>query len=205
MTNDPYDSRVDAYIEKAAPFAQPILKHLRQLVHSVSPLLTETMKWGFPFFDCNGPVCQMAAFKEHMGFGFWKQRQLNDPGKLIKEEDGTAGSFGKITSLKDLPPDEILVDFIKQAMLLNEPGNKKPAVKKETSPKAAIEMPADFAHLLAGNPKAQAAYEKFSPSHKREYLEWIVDAKSDATRVKRMETAIEWISEGKSRNWKYQR
>jgi uncharacterized protein YdeI (YjbR/CyaY-like superfamily) len=200
-----YDARVDAYIEKAAPFAQPILKHLRQLVHSVSPLLTETMKWGFPFFDYKGSVCQMAAFKEHMGFGFWKQKQLHDPGKLIKEEDGTAGSFGKITSLSDLPSDEILVDFIKQAMRLNEAGNQKAAVKKETTPKVAIEMPADFSDLLANNSKAQAAYEKFSPSHKREYLEWILDAKSDATRLKRMETALEWISEGKSRHWKYQR
>jgi len=199
-----YDPRVDAYIAKSADFAQPILKHLRQLVHSVSPLLTETMKWGFPFFDYNGSVCQMAAFKEHMGFGFWKQRQLNDPGKLIKEEDGTAGSFGKITSLSDLPSDDILIDFIKQAMLLNEAGNKKPAVKKETAPKAAIEMPVDFADLLAANPKAQEVYNKFSPSHKREYLEWIVDAKSDATRQKRMETAIEQIVEGKSRHWKYQ-
>ena len=162
-----YDPRVDAYIGKSADFAQPILKHLRQLVHSVSPLLTETMKWGFPFFDYNGSVCQMAAFKEHMGFGFWKQSQLNDPGKLIKPEDGTAGSFGKIMSLSDLPSDEILADFVKQAMLLNEPANKKPALKKETAPKAPIEMPADFADRLANNPKAQAAYDKFSPSHKR--------------------------------------
>ena len=200
-----YDSRVDAYIAKAAPFAQPILKHLRQLVHSVSPLLTEAMKWGFPFFDYNGPVCQMASFKQHMGFGFWKQKQLNDPGKLIKEEDGTAGSFGKITSLNELPADEILIDFIKQAMELNKPENKKPAVKKATAPKAAIEMPVDFADLLAANPKAQEVYDKFSPSHKREYLEWIVDAKSDATRQKRMETAVEQIVEGKSRHWKYQR
>jgi uncharacterized protein YdeI (YjbR/CyaY-like superfamily) len=199
-----YDSRVDAYIAKAAPFAKPILEHLRQLVHSVSPLLTETMKWGFPFFDYNGSVCQMAAFKEHMGFGFWKQKQLNDPGKLIQQEDGTAGSFGKIISLNDLPPDEILIDFIKQAMLLNEPNNKKPAVKKETAPKAAIEMPVDFANLLAANPKAFDIYEKFSPSHKREYLEWIIESKSDTTRQKRMEQALEWISEGKSRNWKYQ-
>jgi len=199
-----YDSRVDTYIDKAAPFAQPILRHLRQLVHSVSPLLTETMKWGFPFFDYNGSVCQMAAFKEHMGFGFWKQRQLNDPGKLIKEEDGTAGSFGKIASLDDLPADDILIDFIRQAMELNKPGNKKPTIKKETAPKAPIEMPVDFADLLAANPKAQEVYDKFSPSHKREYLEWIVDAKSDATRQKRMETAVEQISEKKSKNWKYQ-
>ncbi len=149
-----YDARVDGYIDKSAPFAQPILKHLRQLVHSVSPLLTETMKWGLPFFDYNGLVCQVAAFKGHIGFGFWKQRQLNDPGKFIQQEDGNAGSFGKISSLSDLPADEILIDFIKQAMHLNEAGNKKPAVKKETPPKAPIEMPVDFADSLAANPKA---------------------------------------------------
>ena len=199
-----YDSRVDAYIDKAAPFAQPILKHLRELVHSVSPLISETMKWGFPFFDYNGSVCQMAAFKEHMGFGFWKQSQLNDPGKLIRPEEGTAGSFGKITSLNELPSDEILIDFIRQAMELNKPENKKPAVKKDTTPKAAIKMPADFADLLAANPLVFEMYNKFSPSHKREYLEWIVEAKSDSTRQKRMETAVEWIAEGKSRHWKYQ-
>jgi uncharacterized protein YdeI (YjbR/CyaY-like superfamily) len=200
-----YDSRVDAYIEKAAPFAQPILKHLRELVHETSPLLTETMKWGFPFFDYKGSVCQMAAFKEHIGFGFWKQKLLNDPGKLIKEEDGTAGSFGKITSLSDLPPDEILVEFIRQAIELNEPENKKPAVKKQTAPKTPIEMPADFAGLLGANPKALAVYHSFSPSATREYLEWIVDAKTEATRLKRMETAMEWIGEGKTRHWKYQK
>jgi uncharacterized protein YdeI (YjbR/CyaY-like superfamily) len=200
-----YDSRVDAYIDKAAPFAQPILQHLRQLVHSVSPLLTETMKWGFPFFDYKGSVCQMAAFKGHMGFGFWKQSQLNDPAKLIQREDGTAGSFGKITSIDELPADEILIDFIKQAMALNETENIKPKEKKITAPKATIEMPVDFAKLLALNPKAFEIYERFSPSHKREYLEWIVDAKTDATRLKRMETAVEWMTEGKSRNWKYQR
>ncbi len=155
------------------------------------------MKWGFPFFDYKGSVCQMAAFKEHMGFGFWKQKQLDDPCKFIKEEDGTAGSFGKITRLSDLPADEILVDFIKQAMLLNEAGNKKPAVKKETAPKAPIEMPADFAELLGANPKALEVYYDFSPSAKREYLEWIVDAKTEATRLKRMETAVEWIGEDK--------
>lgn len=131
-----YNSKVDAYIERSAPFAQPILRHLRQLVHSVSPMLSETIKWGYPFFDYKGSVCQMAAFKDYMGFGFWKQAQLNDPGKLIKPEDGTAGSFGKITSLTDLPSDEILVNFIKQAMLLNESGNKNPELKKKAAPKA---------------------------------------------------------------------
>ncbi len=198
-----YDPRVDAYIARSADFAKPILEHLRKLVHDTSPLLTETVKWGFPFFDYKGSVCQMAAFKEHIGFGFWKQAQLNDPGKLIHQEDGTAGSFGRITSLIDLPSDEILVDFIKQAIQLNEAGNKKPAVKKEPAPKTAIEIPSDFAGVLAANPKALEVYNKFSPSHKREYLEWITEAKTDITRQKRMETALEWIAEGKTRNWKY--
>jgi len=199
-----YDPRVDAYIAKSADFAKPILTHLRQLVHQTSPLITETIKWGFPFFEYKGPVCQMAAFKGHMGFGFWKQRQLNDPGKLIKEEDGTAGSFGKITTLSDLPADEILVDFIKQAMKLNEPENKKPVEKKVAAPKVPIAMPVDFADLLAANSKAFEIYQQFSPSHKREYLEWITEAKTDATRQKRMEKAIEMMTESKSRNWKYQ-
>jgi uncharacterized protein YdeI (YjbR/CyaY-like superfamily) len=198
-----YDPRVDAYIARSADFAKPILEHLRKLVHDTSPLLTETIKWGFPFFDYKGSVCQMAAFKEHMGFGFWKQAQLHDPGKLIHQEDGTAGSFGRISKLSDLPSDKILADFIRQAIQLNESGTKNQVVKKETAPKAPIEMPADFADVLAANPKASEAYNKFSPSHKREYLEWITEAKTDATRQKRMETAVEWMTEGKSRHWKY--
>jgi uncharacterized protein YdeI (YjbR/CyaY-like superfamily) len=199
-----FDPRVDAYIEKASPFAQPILKHLRQLVHSASPLLSETMKWGFPFFDYKGSVCQMAAFKGHMGFGFWKQKQLHDPGKFIKEENGTAGSFGKIASLSDLPPDEILMGFILQAITLNE-NDKIAPVKKIVVPKAALPVPDYFIDFLADHPKAKEAFENFSPSHKREYIEWITEAKTDATRVKRMESAVEMMSEGKSRNWKYQR
>jgi uncharacterized protein YdeI (YjbR/CyaY-like superfamily) len=201
-----YDSRVDAYIAKSADFAKPILIHIRELVHKASPLITESIKWGFPFFDYKGPVCQMAAFKQHMAFGFWKAKQLNDPNKLLQQDEPAAGSFGRLISLADLPSDEILVDFIKQAMQINEVAKDSP-VKKETPPKvpkAAIEMPADFADLLANSPKALEVYEKFSPSHKREYLEWIVDAKSHDTRQKRMQTALEWISEGKSRNWKYQ-
>lgn len=197
-----YDARVDAYIAKAAPFAQPILEHLRKLVHATAPMVTETIKWGFPFFDYNGPVYQMAAFKQHCGFAFWKYKLLNDPYGVIKEEDGTAGSFGLITSIDDLPADDILIDFIKQAIHINE-NNIKPAQKKSAAPKAPIEMPADFADLLANSLKANEVYQKFSPSHKREYLEWIIDAKTDVTRQKRMQQAIEQIFEGKSRNWKY--
>ena len=127
------------------------------------------------------------------------------PGKLLEKDEPSGGSFGKIISLNDLPANEILIDFIKQSIKLNEAENKKPAVKKETSPKAPIEMPVDFADSLAANPKAQEVYNKFSPSHKREYLEWIVDAKTDATRQKRIITAIEQIAEAKSRHWKYQK
>src|ERR1700742_4800042 len=107
-----YDARVDAYIAKSALFAQPILEHLRKLVHIAAPMATETIKWGFPCFDYKGPICQMSAFKQHMAFGFWKARQLNDPGKLLFQEESSAGSLGRITSLLDLPSDDILIDFI---------------------------------------------------------------------------------------------
>ena len=198
-----YDARVDAYIAKSAQFAQPILEYLRKLVHLAVPQVTESIKWGFPFFDYKGPVCHISAFKEHMAFGFWKASMLTDPKGLLQKGETSAGSLGKITSLLDLPSDEDLIDFIKQAVHINE-NNVKPAEKKAPKPKEAIEMPADFADLLANNPKAQAVYEKFSPSAKREYLEWIVDAKSEATRQKRLQTAIGQIEEGKSKNWKYQ-
>jgi uncharacterized protein YdeI (YjbR/CyaY-like superfamily) len=139
-----------------------------------------------------------------MAFGFWKASMLTDPKGLLQKGEPSAGSLGKITSLLDLPSDEDLIDFIKQAVHINE-NNVKPAEKKAPKPKEAIEMPTDFADLLANNPKAHAVYEKFSPSAKREYLEWIVDAKSEATRQKRLQTAIGQIEEGKSKNWKYQR
>jgi uncharacterized protein YdeI (YjbR/CyaY-like superfamily) len=199
-----YDARVDAYIAKSAPFAQPILEHLRKLIHQAAPQVIEAIKWGIPFFDYKGPICHISAFKEHMAFGFWKASMLKDPKGLLQKGEPSAGSLGKITSLLDLPSDDDLIDFIKQAIHINE-NEIKPAEKKAPKPKEAIEMPADFADLLASNPKAQAAYEKFSPSHKREYLEWIVDAKSDETRQKRLKTAMEQIEEGKSKNWKYQR
>jgi uncharacterized protein YdeI (YjbR/CyaY-like superfamily) len=199
-----FDSRVDAYIAKSADFAKPILEHVRKLVHEAAPSITETIKWGFPFFDYKGPLANMASFKQHCSFGLWKAGQLNDPKGYLQKDEPSAGSFGKLTSLADLPPDDVLIDFIKQALALNE-NNVKPPEKKPAAPKAAIDMPVDFADLLACNPKANAVYEQFSPSHKREYLEWIIDAKTDATRQKRMQVAIEQIVEGKSKNWKYQK
>ncbi|QEC78020.1 YdeI/OmpD-associated family protein [Mucilaginibacter ginsenosidivorax] len=199
-----YDSRVDAFIEKAADFAKPILEYIREIVHETSPLLVETVKWGFPFFDYKGPVCQMAAFKEHCSFGFWKATLLIDPHSALSIGDGSAGSFGRITKIEDLPSKEILQDFIRQAIALNESGKKTPeAVKKASAPKTELVIPEYFTEFLKTYPNASFNFDKSSYSHKKEYVEWIVDAKSDATRQKRMETAAEWIAEGKSRHWKY--
>ena len=198
-----YDPRVDDFIEKAQPFAKPILKHIRAVVHEASPLITETIKWGMPFFEYKGAVCQMAAFKQHCGFGFWKASRLNDPKHLLYNgEESAAGSFGRITSLADLPADDILKDFVLQAIQLNESGEKNP-VKKVPKPKTELVVPDYFEELLRHHPKALEAFYNFSYSHKEEYLQWITDAKTDATREKRLATTIEQLEEGKSLMWKY--
>ena len=202
-----YDHRIDAYISKKPAFAQPILTHLRELMHSVSPLITETIKWGHPFFEYKGTLANMAAFKEHCAFGFWGSSGIIDNYGVIQRsgEKEAAGNFGRITQLSDLPSDEILIDFIKQTMALNEKGGQSPARKAAAAkpPKAEIPVPDYFIAALGENPRALAAFHSFSPSHKREYLEWIIDAKTEPTRQKRIETALEWMAEGKSRNWKY--
>ena len=198
-----FDERIDAYIAKSADFAKPILIHIRQVVHQASPLINETVKWGMPFFDYKGPVCMMAAFKQHCGFGFWKASRLKDSDGLLQGSDAeaAAGSFGRIESMHDLPSDAALIGFIHQMIVLNESGVKE--AKKPSAPKAEIPMPADFDRLLRGDLAAMDHYEKFSPSCKREYLEWFTEAKTEATREKRMQQALEWIGEGKTRNWKY--
>jgi uncharacterized protein YdeI (YjbR/CyaY-like superfamily) len=202
------DPRIDAYIAKSAEFAQPILTHLRQLVHKACPEIVETMKWSMPFFDYKGTVCQMAAFKQHLGFGFWKASQLPDPYKIIYTgEESSAGSIGRITSMADLPPDEVLLLYIRNAVQLNQEGVKgtmhatkpKPVVEKKE-----IEVPEEFVNLLDSNPTIEENFNKFSPSKQNEYLQWFAEAKTEATRLKRIEQAAEWIAEGKSRHWKYQ-
>ncbi|WP_184546090.1 YdeI/OmpD-associated family protein [Mucilaginibacter sp. FT3.2] len=199
-----YDARVDTFIEKAPDFAKPILEYIREIVHETSPLLMETVKWGFPFFDYKGPVCQMAAFKEHCSFGFWKATLLNDPYHALSIGDGSAGSFGRITKIDDLPSKEILQDFIRQAIVLNEDGKKiSTAVKKAAVPKAELVIPEYFTAFLTTYPNASLNFDRSSYSHKKEYVEWILEVKTEATRIKRMTTAAEWISEGKSRHWKY--
>ncbi len=189
-----YDARVDAYIAKAAPFAKPILEYIRQVVHEASPKITETVKWGMPFFDYKGPVCMMASFKQHLGFGFWKSSRLNDPDGYLQgsDEEAAAGSFGRIEKMEDLPPADVLKDFVLQIIAINESGVKEP--KKAVAPKAEIAMPDDFNQMLGSNTTALGYFVDFSPSKKREYLEWFAEAKSEATRQKRMEQALEWIS-----------
>jgi uncharacterized protein YdeI (YjbR/CyaY-like superfamily) len=198
-----YDPRVDAFIAKSGDFAKPILIHIREVVHKASPLISETIKWGMPFFDYKGPICMMASFKQHCAFGFWKASRLNDPQGLLKgsDEESSAGSFGRINKMEDLPSDEAMIGFIHQMIAINESGVKE--VKKPSVPKSELPVPADFEKLLKGNSAVKEIFEKFSPSHKREYIEWITEAKTDITREKRMLQAIEQITEGKSRNWKY--
>ena len=194
------DPRVDAYIAKSADFAKPILTHIRDVVHSACPNVEETMKWSAPFFDYHGTMCQMAAFKEHVGFGFWKGALVVDTRSGADEP--SAGQFGRITSIKDLPSKAQLTAYVKKAAKLNEEGVSTPKVKK---PKPDLPVPPELTAALSKNRKARAVFEGFSQSQRREYSEWIADAKSDATRVRRLEQAMEWIAEGKSRNWKYQR
>lgn len=198
------DPRVDDYIDKAADFAKPILVHLRHVIHRACPDVKEVIKWSFPNFEYRGSIlCNMAAFKQHCSFGFWLASQMSDPENLIQTvgEKSSMGHFGQIKTIQDLPSDQVLIRYIKEAMALNEKGVKVKKVES-VAPKE-IETPAYFLDALKQSSSALIAYEKFSPSHKREYVEWITEAKTEATRNKRIATALEWIAEGKSRNWKY--
>jgi uncharacterized protein YdeI (YjbR/CyaY-like superfamily) len=200
------DKRVDEYIAKSADFARPILKHLRELVHKACPDVEETMKWSFPHFDYKGVMCSMASFKAHCAFGFWKATLIPELNEHVKQVGKTAiGHFGNLTSLKDLPSDKVLMGYIKKAAALNDQGVKVPVKPKSgEKPKDAV-IPAELAAALKKDKQASANFAAFSPSHKKESAEWIAEAKTEATRDKRLETALEWIAEGKSRHWKYAR
>ena len=197
-----YDSRIDAYIDKSADFAKPVLTYLREVIHEAWPLVTETIKWGCPSFDYKGPIVMLAAFKQHCGLNLWKASLMDDPQQIMNLNDGNAGQFGRITGIADLPPKAVLIDFIQQSVKLNEAGKKVPAKKMPTE-KAALVTPDYFVAALADNPKAKEHFEKFSPSQKREYITWFEEAKTEATRNKRLAEGIAWISEGKTRLWKY--
>jgi uncharacterized protein YdeI (YjbR/CyaY-like superfamily) len=191
------DKRVDAYIDQAPDFAKPILTRIRETVHEACPECEETLKWGHPSFMYNGIMCGMAAFKEYCAFHFWK-------GALIVE--GAEGvnmwsQLGRLSKVSDLPPKKTVVGYVKKAMELNELGTKVP--KRPAKAKKELVMPEPFMTAIKKNKKALAGFEAFSPSHKREYIEWISDAKGEDTRARRIAQAVEWMAEGKPRNWKY--
>jgi len=193
------DPRIDTYIAKQPDFARPILAHVRAVVHEACPDVEETMKWSMPTFVYGGGIlCGMAAFKQHASFGYWKHALVVGEGE---PRDGM-GSYGKLTSVKDLPPKKELIALIRKAAKLNEEGVK---VEKKKAPRPELPVPPELAAALAKNKKAQAAFKAMPPSHQREYNEWIGEAKREETRAARVKQAIEWIAEGKSRNWKYQK
>lgn len=197
------DPRVDDYINKSAEFAKPILLHLRTLIHKNCPDVEETIKWGFPHFMYKGILCSMASFKQHCAFSFWDQMMKRSE-ELKAKSSEAMGQFGRITTLSDLPKPTVLASQIKQAMKNRDLGVKPPPRPRSTEKKE-LEVPAVLTAALKKNKKALATFEKFSHTNKKEYVDWINEAKSDATRGKRLETAVEWMAEGKIRNWKYLR
>lgn len=194
------DPRVDAYIAKSADFAQPILEHLRAVVHAACPDVEETIKWGFPHFMYKGMMCSMASFKAHCALNFWKAELL-----MADQANREAmGQFGRIASIKDLPSKKALTAYIKQAMKLNDDGVAAPARARPAEPRA-LAIPEELTAALKKSPAALKHFEAFTPGKQREYAEWITEAKTEATRTRRLEQAVEWIGEGKARNWKYEK
>lgn len=197
------DPRVDKYIDDSQEFAKPILLYLRQLVHRACPEAKETMKWSFPHFiykDAN--LCSFASFKEHCAFGFWLGDKINDPYNVIEKVGNTAmGHFGKIKNLSDLPSEEIMLDLISRAMILNEMGVKAEKQVKKNS--KVLQAPDYLIEELSKSENALNNFNSFSQSCKNEYIEWLEDAKTEKTRQKRLENAVDWISEGKRKDWKY--
>lgn len=199
------DDRVDAYIENAAPFAQPILRHLRALMHAACPDAVETIKWGAPAYEYQGILAVMAAMKHHAVFNLWKGELIPDVQAMYGHRAGEAmGTFGKITRLADLPPDEKIIAWIREAMDLNERGVKLPQ-RSRPGQKREVDTPEDLRSALESHEAARLTYEGLTPSKKREYVEWLTDAKTIGTRQKRLTQAIAWMAEGKSRNWKYEK
>jgi uncharacterized protein YdeI (YjbR/CyaY-like superfamily) len=190
------DPRIDTYIAKAAPFAKPIITQVRDVVHEACPEIVETLKWGHPSFDHHGIVCGVAAFKAHCVLSFWKAALLGDAGLLRRE----------VKAVADLPGRRDFVRLVKQAAKLNEDGVKRSEEpRKSPSDTRTLDVPDVLTNALRKNKKAQATFEAFSYTNKKDYVEWITDAKSDDTRQARLEQAIEWMAEGKPRNWKYQK
>jgi uncharacterized protein YdeI (YjbR/CyaY-like superfamily) len=202
------DPRVGAYIEKAAPFAQPVLTHLRKLMHQACPRATEAVKWSMPFFVQDGVIlANMAAFKQHCAFGFWGPEMKKVLAKDGLDASDAMGTLGRITGVKDLPPDKTLLSYMRLAAELVESGQRKKSIERPRKPakRKAVAVPKELRAALSNNKLAAKAFESLSPSCQDEYSTWIAEAKRDETREKRVLQAIEWIAKGKSRYWKYQK
>ncbi len=193
------DPRVDAYVSRAAPFARPILAQLRTVVHAAVPDATEAIKWGMPFFEHHGILCSMAAFKSHAAFTI----RGGDAILGGAAKDGAMGQFGRITALADLPPRARLSRLLREAARRNASGVKAPRPVRKARPEAVV--PPDLARALRGNARARATFEAFPPGKRRDYVEWIVEARAAETRARRLGQAVAWMAEGKGRNWKYER
>lgn len=196
------DKRVDQYIAKQADFAKPILTHIREVIHKACPEVEETIKWGAPAFEYKGPICGIAGFKAHCALFFTKASLFKDAELLKANQAEAMGHIGKITSIKDLPSQKILSGYVKEAMKINESGLKVP--KKKVVAEDII-VPDELTKALNKNREAKAVFDAFSPSHRKEYVSWITEAKTETTRDKRIATTIEWLLEGKDRNWKYRK
>lgn len=196
--------QIDQYIAASEEFARPVLNHLRDLVHQACPEAEEKLKWGFPHFDYKGVYVSMAAFREHCAFSFWKAKVMADPhGLLGEKEEKAMGHFGRIRSLKDLPDDKILLEYLAEAKKLNDLGIKVVSKKPTEQEKKEMVVPEDLLAALEKNSQAFDIFEKFPYSHRKEYIMWVNEAKTAETRNKRIQTTVEWTAEGKGRNWKY--
>jgi uncharacterized protein YdeI (YjbR/CyaY-like superfamily) len=206
MADQQIDPRVDAYIEKAAPFAQPILAHLRELMHKACPRVTESVKWGMPFFIQQGVIlCHMAAFRQHCAFGFWGPEMKRVLAKDGLNSSDAMGSLGRIITLKNLPSDKLLLAYMSQAAELVETGERKKSIERPAkTKKKPVRVPAELTAALKKNKLAAKAFAAFSHSCQREYSAWIAKAKRAETKQKRLDQSIKWIAQGKSRNWKYE-
>lgn len=196
------DPRIDEYIAAAKPFAQPILKRVRKAFHTGCPDVVETIKWSRPFFEHGGPLGGMGAFKAHVAYGFWRAKEMDDPEQIFTV-DGKAQMFNiRAEKAADLPTPRVLASYVRRAAALN--GTPRPKKRKPAKSRAAPATPAVLKAALAKNKKAAEFFKSLPPSAKRDYVEWITSAKREATRDKRLATTIEWLSEGKRRNWKYE-
>lgn len=201
-----YSKEVDAYIEEAEPFAKPILKRLRDLMHKADPEIVETMKWSCPHFELEGLVSSLAAFKEHVRFGYWRGVQVTGKTSVMERMGQTEMAAAKLKDVKELPADELILEWTRKAIELNRSGVKGGPMmdRAKKPPKPKLAPPSDLVLALQKNAKARKVFEAFPPSAQRDYIEWITEAKQEATRQKRLAQAVEWIAEGKKRNWKYE-